>query len=476
MAVETSVKRSSLPVLIPLGAHAKNPHIKLTRPVYVIGSKSNCRIKLVSSTVSSTHALLVQTRHITYLRDLCSRTHIFVNGQQVKEAILHDGDLIALGRFTFKYQGPKKDHGSEPIVGPAALEVAGAPLPVPIEERVTVIGRRQSCDIPLLEQSVSTVHAVILQWEGKRFVRDLWSRCGTFVNGKQIHEQELNPGDLIRVGETDITFAPSTEEASFSVVEGASDSIAGGLPAAQEVDLGLEVEPKHSADEAPLELILTPKSPPKHDEMLPLDAEEAAVATPHDTAHIPLNLQAQQTPVSKVGEDIELEPLPMTSAEHEPAEHHAAAVEPSSEQLDLSRRGWRAPAAEEAPAASTEPEIVAPKFETLAPIAVDTDDAIAQRASRSHRGIGKSRAAGSCRCADRAARANFAARAGDHGIDRADAGIRDAGHRRGNWRARIGRFERVDRHDFRPKSGRIIWHNVRPDHRNAGATRASGRL
>src|SRR5204862_437038 len=89
MSVETSVKRSSLPMLIPLGAHAKNPPIKLTRPVYVIGAKSSCRIQLVSSTVSQAHALLVQTRHGCYIRDLASRTQVFVNGKQVKEAALY---------------------------------------------------------------------------------------------------------------------------------------------------------------------------------------------------------------------------------------------------------------------------------------------------------------------------------------------------------------------------------------------------
>ena len=137
---DNPAKRSSLPVLIPQGAYAGSAPIKLGWPAFVLGSKDRCRIKLVSSTVSGTHALLVQTRHTTFIRDLCSRSHVFVNGKQVKEAELNDGDLIAIGKFTLKYQGPKNDHGAEPPPQPAALEVAGAELPIPIETRSILIG------------------------------------------------------------------------------------------------------------------------------------------------------------------------------------------------------------------------------------------------------------------------------------------------------------------------------------------------
>ena len=320
MPVDPEPKRSSLPALIPQGTYAKHPPIKLSRPVYVLGSKDRCRIHLTSSTVSSAHALLVQTRHLTYICDLCSRSHVFVNGKQIKEAILTDGDLIAIGKFTFKYQGPKKAHGEEPLPGPAALEVAGAELPIPIDTLTMMIGRRQICDIPLLEEAVSTTHAVIFSWEGKRFIRDLWSRTGTFVNGKSVHEQELKAGDRIRCGETDITYAPSLEEAAFSVIEGASDSIVAASPKADEVDLGLKMSPAPAAPaaQAPLEVIVPPMSPPRQEELLPLDEPlELIESAPHDTAHIPLKL--------------EIEPEAPSAPQAAPAAG-----------TDLPRRGWRA--------------------------------------------------------------------------------------------------------------------------------------
>src|SRR3954454_10574673 len=69
-------------------------------------------------------------------------------------------------------------------------------------------GRRSSCHIHLLEASVSTAHAVLFDMNGERHIRDLGSRTGTFINGVQVHQHQLNDGDKIRIGETTLTYAP----------------------------------------------------------------------------------------------------------------------------------------------------------------------------------------------------------------------------------------------------------------------------
>src|SRR2546423_14401795 len=84
----------AIPVLVPMGKHQGKPPIILNRPVFVIGSHSRARIHLISESVSKHHALLAQTRHHTYIRDLASRTHTFVNDVQVRERVLVDGDVI----------------------------------------------------------------------------------------------------------------------------------------------------------------------------------------------------------------------------------------------------------------------------------------------------------------------------------------------------------------------------------------------
>ena len=97
------------------------------------------------------------------------------------------------------------------------------------------------------------------------------------------------PGDVIRCGETDITYVPSLEEAAFAVVEGASDSIVADSPKADEVDLGLELEP-HTEPAAPMEVIVPPMTPPRQEELLASEPLESGLieSSAHDTADVPL--------------------------------------------------------------------------------------------------------------------------------------------------------------------------------------------
>src|SRR5947209_4567242 len=92
------------PALIPLGHHEGKPAIPLMRPVTLIGSRHNAHLHLLSRQISKAHALLICHEGKVYVRDLASRTHVFVNGLEVHEADLSDGDLIKIGSFTFKFQ------------------------------------------------------------------------------------------------------------------------------------------------------------------------------------------------------------------------------------------------------------------------------------------------------------------------------------------------------------------------------------
>src|SRR5687767_3129106 len=120
------------PALVPMGHHQGKPGVPLSRPVTVIGSRSTARIHLISSTVSKAHALLVKSDGGMYIRDLASRAHVYVNGEQVREADLGDGDLIKIGSFTFKYvAGRIRRHGTGAPPAPARLDVTGGQFPIP---------------------------------------------------------------------------------------------------------------------------------------------------------------------------------------------------------------------------------------------------------------------------------------------------------------------------------------------------------
>src|ERR1051326_9230371 len=88
------------PTLTPTGRFAGKPEIPLSRTVTLIGSGAGARLQLISSTVSKSHALLVNCDRGPYVRDLASRTKLLVNEQPVREAVLHNGDIIQVGKFT----------------------------------------------------------------------------------------------------------------------------------------------------------------------------------------------------------------------------------------------------------------------------------------------------------------------------------------------------------------------------------------
>ena len=69
------------------------------------------------------------------------------------------------------------------------------------------IGRGNGNDLPLDDQFASAHHA---RFEPRRdgvYVQDVGSTNGTFVNGIRVtRDRRLAPGDVVRVGETDLKF------------------------------------------------------------------------------------------------------------------------------------------------------------------------------------------------------------------------------------------------------------------------------
>lgn len=68
-----------------------------------------------------------------------------------------------------------------------------------------VVGRTRDADYPVDDPNVSRRHAV-LYWEGDQlFVKDLESTNGTYVNGRPVTAGQLVDGDLLTVGNSEIS-------------------------------------------------------------------------------------------------------------------------------------------------------------------------------------------------------------------------------------------------------------------------------
>ncbi|MBI5387480.1 MAG: FHA domain-containing protein [Verrucomicrobia bacterium] len=72
-------------------------------------------------------------------------------------------------------------------------------------------GRRDTNDYLIDDASVSGRHCEVT-WNGESVqVRDLGSTNGTFIDGRQVTESTLAPGQVLRLGSVDLCFLPATE-------------------------------------------------------------------------------------------------------------------------------------------------------------------------------------------------------------------------------------------------------------------------
>ncbi len=93
---------------------------------------------------------------------------------------------------------------------PAQLVVVSGPdqgRTISLEEgQRLVIGRGEAAEARLADPFASRTHCCVEEDRGAFLLSDAGSRGGTFVNGRQITQHELKPGDVIRIGQTELRF------------------------------------------------------------------------------------------------------------------------------------------------------------------------------------------------------------------------------------------------------------------------------
>lgn len=75
-----------------------------------------------------------------------------------------------------------------------------------IYEGRNLIGSNPSSDIIINDPAISTNHCLLLHRSDKLRIKDELSTNGTCVNGKEIDETEINDGDIIKIGTTELKF------------------------------------------------------------------------------------------------------------------------------------------------------------------------------------------------------------------------------------------------------------------------------
>jgi predicted component of type VI protein secretion system len=78
------------------------------------------------------------------------------------------------------------------------IPIDGTP-PIAITKDLSVVGRKEDCDICLSHKSVSKLHCVIVKTDGLLILRDLGSTNGTRVNGQRVRRAALLPNDQLSI-------------------------------------------------------------------------------------------------------------------------------------------------------------------------------------------------------------------------------------------------------------------------------------
>jgi hypothetical protein len=86
------------------------------------------------------------------------------------------------------------------ILGPMANQTLS------LTEEVTTIGSVAGNTVVLADPAVSRKHAGIRKLDGSYELADFGSTNGVYVNGQKVPKKALDPGDIIRVGNTEAVF------------------------------------------------------------------------------------------------------------------------------------------------------------------------------------------------------------------------------------------------------------------------------
>ena len=71
--------------------------------------------------------------------------------------------------------------------------------PIEVTKDLTLVGRKEECDLRLEHKSVSKMHCVIVKTDGLLLLRDLGSTNGTRVNGQRVRRAALLPNDQLTI-------------------------------------------------------------------------------------------------------------------------------------------------------------------------------------------------------------------------------------------------------------------------------------
>lgn len=90
----------------PLNGPDKGQPLEVRSDRITLGRSESADVVVKSEGVSRLHATIVRSENAWYIQDNNSKNGVLVNGKQVREAWLADGDVIQIGSSVFKWRDP----------------------------------------------------------------------------------------------------------------------------------------------------------------------------------------------------------------------------------------------------------------------------------------------------------------------------------------------------------------------------------
>ncbi len=222
--------------------------VDLPQSFAVIGRSSQADISLQSSRVSFRHAYLQVLDRRVLCVDLESKTGISWGNQRrscgwlsVKESVRIGPYRLSLAHDPF---GERESSANDPISNPLTEQVQAGLFPkwrlelfddsiadpmLPIEHRISLVGRDAHCTVRLEDLSVSRVHCALVLSEDGLWVVDLLGKGGIRLDGQLVQIERAQSGSELLVGKQAMTLWRCDSEFRQALPKDLAESSAGNV-------------------------------------------------------------------------------------------------------------------------------------------------------------------------------------------------------------------------------------------------------
>ncbi len=175
---------------------------------FTIGKASNNSLVIDDPSILDQHVAITNKTDQVKVTNIANSPQVSLNGKPVgHEAPLRANDVLTLGTVELELIDPKAvadqanagrttnfTQGWSIYSSASWLEQNRYTL-----DKKVIIGRDPGCDIVLPLDHLSRKHVSLEIKNGQLHLQDLDSSNGTFVNGKQVSQAQLKPGDKIKL-------------------------------------------------------------------------------------------------------------------------------------------------------------------------------------------------------------------------------------------------------------------------------------